>query len=50
MSNACATEIEMLRRAWDEGKASGSAGQLDMAEIIAEARAERDAEETANRR
>jgi len=42
-------EIEMLRRAWDEGKASGSAGSLNMAEIIAEARAERDAEETAKR-
>jgi len=39
----------MLRRAWDEGKASGSAGPLDMAKIIAEARAERDAEETAKR-
>jgi hypothetical protein len=49
MSNACAAEIEMLRRAWDEGKAGGSAGQLDMAEIIAEARAEREAGEEAKR-
>jgi antitoxin ParD1/3/4 len=42
-------EIEMLRRTWDEGKASGSAGPLNMAEIIAEAKAERDAEHTAKR-
>jgi antitoxin ParD1/3/4 len=42
-------DIELLRRAWDAGKASGSAAQLDMAEIIAEARTERDAEETAKR-
>jgi antitoxin ParD1/3/4 len=42
-------EIEMLRRAWDEGKASGSAGSLNMAEIIAEAKAERETEETARR-
>jgi hypothetical protein len=34
-------DIEGLRRAWDEGKASGSAGPLDMAEIIAEAKAEK---------
>jgi antitoxin ParD1/3/4 len=34
-------DIERLRRAWDEGKASGSAGPLNMAEIIAEAKAER---------
>jgi antitoxin ParD1/3/4 len=32
-------DIEKLRRAWDEGKASGSAGPLNMAEIIAEAKA-----------
>jgi hypothetical protein len=31
-------EIEMFRRAWDEGKASGSAGPLKMAEVIAEAK------------
>jgi antitoxin ParD1/3/4 len=37
-------EIEMLRRAWDEGKASGSAGPLQMAEVIAEAKAEKAAE------
>jgi antitoxin ParD1/3/4 len=34
-------DVERLRRAWDEGKASGSAGPLNMAEIIAEAKAER---------
>jgi antitoxin ParD1/3/4 len=34
-------DIERLRRAWDEGKASGSAGPLNMAEIIAEAKAEK---------
>jgi hypothetical protein len=34
-------DIEGLRRAWDEGKASGSAGPLDMAEIIADAKAEK---------
>jgi antitoxin ParD1/3/4 len=33
-------EIEMLRRAWDEGKASGSAGPLKIADMIAEAKAE----------
>lgn len=32
-------DIEKLRQAWDEGKASGSAGPLNMAEIIAEAKA-----------
>lgn len=37
-------DAEALRRAWDEGKASGSAGILDMSEIIAEARAERASE------
>jgi antitoxin ParD1/3/4 len=34
-------EIEMLRRARDEGKASGSAGPLKIADVIAEAKAER---------
>jgi hypothetical protein len=34
-------EFEMLGRAWDEGKASGSAGPLKMADVIAEAKAER---------
>jgi antitoxin ParD1/3/4 len=34
-------DIEKLRRAWDEGKSSGSAGPMNMAEIIAEARAEK---------
>jgi hypothetical protein len=38
-------EVEMLRRAWDEGKASGSAGSLNMADVIAEAKAERAAED-----
>jgi hypothetical protein len=33
-------EIEMFRRARDEGKASGSAGPLKMAEVIAEAKEE----------
>lgn len=37
-------QLERLGKAWDEGKASGPAGPLDMAEIIAEARAERDAD------
>jgi hypothetical protein len=31
----------MLRRALDEGKASGSAGPLKIADVIAEAKAER---------
>jgi sigma54-dependent transcription regulator len=34
-------DLQRLRRAWDEGKASGSAGALNMAEIIAEAKAEK---------
>jgi len=34
-------EIEALRRAWDEGKASGTSGTLDMAAIIREAKAGR---------
>jgi antitoxin ParD1/3/4 len=34
-------EFEMLGRAWDEGKASGSAGPLKIADVIAEAKAER---------
>lgn len=37
-------QLERLGKAWDEGKASGPAGPLDMAEIIAEARGERDAD------
>jgi antitoxin ParD1/3/4 len=41
----CQREIEMLRRAWDEGKASGSAGPLKMADVIAEAKAQRAAED-----
>jgi hypothetical protein len=35
-------EIQMFRRAWDEGKASGSAGPLKMAEVIAEAKEARE--------
>ena len=42
-------EIEMLRCAWDEGKASGSAGPLKMGDVIAEAKAERAAEDLASR-
>jgi antitoxin ParD1/3/4 len=34
-------EIEALRRAWDDGKASGIAGRLDMKAIIREAKAEK---------
>lgn len=30
-------DIEMMRRAWDAGKASGMAGELDMKAIIKEA-------------
>jgi antitoxin ParD1/3/4 len=41
----CQREIEMLRRAWDEGKASGSAGPLKRADVIAEAKAQRAAED-----
>lgn len=32
-------DLERLRRAWDEGKASGIAGPLDMEALIADARA-----------
>jgi hypothetical protein len=34
-------DLQRLRRAWDEGKSSGSAGPLNMAEIIAEAKAQK---------
>jgi antitoxin ParD1/3/4 len=34
-------ELEILGRAWDEGKASGSAGPLSIADVIADAKAER---------
>jgi len=34
-------ELEALRHAWDEGKASGVAGPLDMKSVIAAAKAER---------
>ncbi len=33
-------ELAALRNAWDAGKASGTAGPLDMKSIIAEARTE----------
>jgi len=33
-------DIPMLRATWNAGKASGSAGPLNMADIIAEARLE----------
>ena len=36
-------EIEALRRAWDDGKAGGVHGPLDMPSIIQEARDERQA-------
>ncbi|MEG3179692.1 ribbon-helix-helix domain-containing protein [Sphingomonas sp. LT1P40] len=35
-------ELEVLREAWDSGKASGVAGPLDMKSIIREARSETD--------
>ncbi len=38
-----AEELRLLRDAWDQGKASGTAGPLDMKAIIAEARSEADA-------
>jgi antitoxin ParD1/3/4 len=34
-------EIEALRRAWDDGKASGVAGALDMKTIIRESKDEK---------
>jgi antitoxin ParD1/3/4 len=34
-------EIAALRRAWDEGKASGDAGPFDIARLIAEEKAAR---------
>jgi hypothetical protein len=39
-------EIEALRQKWDEGKASGMAGSLDMRQIINEARSEKTAYST----
>ncbi len=32
-------DLDMLRQRWDEGKASGRAGPLDIASLIAEERA-----------
>jgi antitoxin ParD1/3/4 len=34
-----ARDMVVLRRAWDEGKASGRAGALDIARLIAEEKA-----------
>jgi len=42
-------EVEILRRAWDEGKSSGSAGRLNMSDVIAEAKAERATDDNRNR-
>ncbi len=39
-------DVAMLRRAWDEGKASGSDGPLDIKTLIAEAEAEMAVEDT----
>ncbi len=39
-------ELEVLREAWDSGKASGTAGPLDMKSIIHEARIETDNEQS----
>lgn len=36
-----ARDLEVLRRAWDEGKASGIAGELDAATLIAEEKAQK---------
>ena len=38
-----ARDLTALRRAWDEGKASGRAGTLDTARLIAEEKAARSA-------
>ncbi|WP_016745808.1 type II toxin-antitoxin system ParD family antitoxin [Rhizorhabdus wittichii] len=37
-------EIAALRKAWDEGRASGNAGPLDMKALIDEARHEKSAQ------
>jgi antitoxin ParD1/3/4 len=37
-------DLEVLRQRWDEGKASGRAGALDVQRLIAEERAKLDAE------
>jgi antitoxin ParD1/3/4 len=37
-------DLEVLRQRWDEGKASGRAGPLDVQRLIAEERAKRDTE------
>jgi hypothetical protein len=35
------SDLQRLRYAWDDGKASGPAGPLNISEIIAEAKAEK---------
>jgi antitoxin ParD1/3/4 len=42
-------DIEMMRRAWDAGKASGSAGPLDMKALIHDAESEMTAAESEKR-
>lgn len=37
-------DLEVLRQRWDEGKASGRAGPLDVGRLIAEERAKLDTE------
>lgn len=37
-------DMEVLRQRWDEGKASGRAGELDVRRLIAEERAKLNAE------
>jgi antitoxin ParD1/3/4 len=37
-------DLEVLRQRWDEGKASGRAGELDMQRLIVEERAKLNAE------
>jgi antitoxin ParD1/3/4 len=38
-------DLEILRRRWDEGKASGRAGPLDIERLISEARAKLESDE-----
>jgi antitoxin ParD1/3/4 len=42
-------DLDMLRRRWDEGNASGSAGPLDIGALIAEERARLNAGESGRR-
>jgi antitoxin ParD1/3/4 len=39
-------DLEILRQRWDEGKASGRAGPLDVRRLIAEERAKQESEES----